>query len=420
MGKRKYYSSEEEDYWKEKVRRLQDELEDVLDRKIKKGRRDDKHKRAKGSHSRHRAYSRSGDRSRRSKRSYTRYYNRSYSRSISPAFRPARPASSESTCSSDDVKSIRSVENPQNSQQIVQIQNSLPEVGDSTPGNLPTIQTTVVPRAQTDVNLTSTSNVVVAETPLQTDELEAIGDKVIKSRELAPAAHSEVLDRFGLLEIIKKGLPIDERKNLAGKFLLPSNCLFLDPPKLNGSVKSSIQDTILKRDTRIIEKQSKVAMGLSGLMQICSLVLKLPVSEEKSALLSTLTGVTRIVTDIQHDETCIRRNLLLKNVNASMRDTLLSTIPDEWLFGTDVEEKVKAAKAMALVTNALKPHPHQGQANVTPKNGKSLLRGSTTTNHQSSASGGHKNRSFPKNKSTSNSRAPRKSSSQPNPRFKKY
>lgn len=65
--------------------------------------------------------------------------------------------------------------------------------------------------------------------------------------------------------------------------------------------------------------------------------------------------------DLQHKEYSIRRSLILKNINASMKETLNATSVDEWLFGEKLEEKVKAAKTLETSSKSLKPNTQQNQ-----------------------------------------------------------
>lgn len=109
----------------------------------------------------------------------------------------------------------------------------------------------------------------------------------------------------------------------------------------------------MKPDSRIAGKQACITAGIAGLL---STILKLDVSE-KLPMIETLSGVIRLLSDLQRDESSIRRGLIIKkkNINMSLRDTLVLTVPDEWLFGKDFEEKLKAAHALEIYGRKLKP-----------------------------------------------------------------
>ena len=70
--------------------------------------------------------------------------------------------------------------------------------------------------------------------------------------------------------------------------------------------------------------------------------------------LETLSDASKIIADLQHDESVIRRNLILSSVDDSIKETLLATQIGEFVFGQDLEEKVKAAKALQCMAKDLK------------------------------------------------------------------
>lgn len=55
-------------------------------------------------------------------------------------------------------------------------------------------------------------------------------------------------------DIIKRGLPKEERKTFLKKLRPPKNCTAVEPPKINLEVKSALDSAIIKRDERIVEK----------------------------------------------------------------------------------------------------------------------------------------------------------------------
>ncbi|KAL7307752.1 hypothetical protein TKK_0000424 [Trichogramma kaykai] len=59
--------------------------------------------------------------------------------------------------------------------------------------------------------------------------------------------------------------------------------------------------------------------------------------------IENLSGASSLIIDALHDETAMRRALILGNVNTSMKDVLSTTVPDEFLFGKDLSELLKQA-----------------------------------------------------------------------------
>ena len=171
-------------------------------------------------------------------------------------------------------------------------------------------------------------------------------------RVLAPAVLGRLSDIC--CDIIIKGLPLEEIKRLLKDFPPPANCLMMDPPKLNLEIKAAVDSTIQKRNERIIEKKEKISASLAGISKIIELVLKSNPPEKKQ-LLESLNGVMRLLADLQHDETLIRRSLILKNIAAPVRDILKVRPFANWLFAKDLSEQLKAAKAVQQSSKDLKP-----------------------------------------------------------------
>lgn len=71
-----------------------------------------------------------------------------------------------------------------------------------------------------------------------------------EERVLVPAIPKSIAVR--LEDIIKNGLPKEEREKLIKEHAPPKNCVLIDPPKLNEEV--SVSETSTKRDDRIVEK----------------------------------------------------------------------------------------------------------------------------------------------------------------------
>lgn len=210
------------------------------------------------------------------------------------------------------------------------------------------------------------TEVMGTEAALDAEVLQLIGDRIIPVRTLAPVIHSEFSIR--IQDIVKKGLPAEERKSLLEKFPPPANALFMDPPKLNPEVKACLQEALVKRDERIIEKQERIGACLAGMAKLTSLTFSLN-GDEKLPLIEIAGGVTRILADLQREESLIRRSLILKNIEASLRDSLSASDADSWLFGEDLAERIKAAKALVMSSASLKPKTAKPQTTV-PKNEK--------------------------------------------------
>lgn len=140
------------------------------------------------------------------------------------------------------------------------------------------------------------------------------------------------------------GLSKDERKEINEKFLIPGNCKLIGAPALNLEIKAALSETIIKRDKAIEAKQNLLASAISGLGEAISLVLS---SKEMN------TG--RAMCDCQHNDTIARRNFILYAVKKDMKESLINTKIDEFLFGQNLTDTLKAAKAINKSGAELKP-----------------------------------------------------------------
>ncbi|XP_077268734.1 uncharacterized protein LOC143900870 [Temnothorax americanus] len=217
-----------------------------------------------------------------------------------------------------------------------------------------------------EVTLDNQAN-VPTEAALDKDVLDVIGKRFAEERTLAEPLHSDVVARWE--EILKLGLPTEEQAELLKKYPPPSNCTRIDPPKLNPEVKACLQEAVWKRDERIVSKQAKISTCLAAVGKGLSTLFRHKGEGENLAVIEALGHTSRLLADLHHDESSIRRTLILANINAAMRETLSSTVIDEWLFGKELSESVKAAKLIETSSKDLK-RPQKSQGTTSSKNAK--------------------------------------------------
>nr|CAH7717094.1 unnamed protein product [Callosobruchus chinensis] len=100
----------------------------------------------------------------------------------------------------------------------------------------------------------------------------------------------------------------------------PDNSRYFEAPKLNAIVRQAINDSVVKRDERLTYKQTQIGVALSAIGSVISELL-----EKQEA-----------------------------DLNKEWRDTLSQSISDEWLFGEDLEERIKQAKTIQQSSDQLK------------------------------------------------------------------
>ncbi|OXU21053.1 hypothetical protein TSAR_010146 [Trichomalopsis sarcophagae] len=135
------------------------------------------------------------------------------------------------------------------------------------------------------------------DTPLSGEILSAIGKRALEEKVYAPALHWEIAVRWE--DIIKQGLPEEERENLTKKYPLPENCKFSEPPKINPGLKTVFQPAQISR-ARIVNKQDRLASALAaiardmeGLIQDGRDLQDLPVIESLGDAIWLLADIVR-------------------------------------------------------------------------------------------------------------------------------
>ncbi|XP_046604988.1 uncharacterized protein LOC124297724 [Neodiprion virginianus] len=239
--------------------------------------------------------------------------------------------------------------------------------------------------AQSSVVTEPVIQAAICEGSLDPAILEILGRRFLEDRVLAEAIPKDLVVR--LEEILKTDLPTEDRVSLIKKHPPPSNCVIIDPPRVNPEVQASLHGSVVKRDERIHARQSKITACLAAIVKVFSKVLE--GGAEKLLILELLGDASRLLADLLHDESIIRKSLILANLNVSCKETLNATVPDEWLFGQQLEEKLKAAKALESSRKELKaPQKPQGQKNS--KNSTAPPRRPQNNQRFATTSGGRK------------------------------
>lgn len=170
--------------------------------------------------------------------------------------------------------------------------------------------------------------------------------------------HKDVAARWNF--IIKEGLASDRKKPLLLKY--PSICNVLCAPKLNLEVRGAISEVALRRDDRLSDKQNQISACIAAVGSILSSLLA--DSPQNNQLIEIASDAGRLLADLQFSESQSRRILVSSGLNKKFQSTIDASTTDEWLFGTDLGERLKSAKVLERSAAELK--------NKTPTQTKSL------------------------------------------------
>lgn len=196
----------------------------------------------------------------------------------------------------------------------------------------------------------------IDETEGLTDEvLKAMGKRICPDKILGISIPKSIVVRWE--EIFKQGLPTEEKTALLKKYPPPSNCDFIEPPKLNAELKATTTDANLKRDARIVLKQEKIAACIAAQGKAITLALQGNGDAENLMMIEYLSDTSRLLADLQREESSVRKSLILAPVNAAVKDVLQTPSLDGWLCGKDLDERLKSAKTLERSLKDLKPPP---------------------------------------------------------------
>ncbi|KAL7307662.1 hypothetical protein TKK_0000346 [Trichogramma kaykai] len=176
--------------------------------------------------------------------------------------------------------------------------------------------------------------------------LDVIGQPLTEDRQLAEPVHSKLASRWD--EVLRLGLPKEEKGELLKKYPPPSNCTFLDPPKLNPEIELSLNES---------SQAITLLMSMKG--------------DNHVPIIEWLSNTAKLIMDTMHDEMEIRRSLVLANVNLTIKDALASSKADEkYLFGGNLSDTLKQAQATNkdVQVIAKKSAIVAGQSPKNPKN----------------------------------------------------
>lgn len=190
----------------------------------------------------------------------------------------------------------------------------------------------------------------IAEDICTEDLSEILGTDPSLSIEFGDEINKDVAHRFEY--VATTGLDKEGKNELLQKYLVPSNCKLIAAPQLNPEIKAAISELVVKRDKAIELRQKQISIAITNIGQM--LTSQINKSQRDNQLLKQLMDTGRILCDAQHNESVARRNFALYSIKKDMKEQLSNTKIDKYLFGTDLPETLKTAKAVSKSSIDLK------------------------------------------------------------------
>ena len=202
------------------------------------------------------------------------------------------------------------------------------------------------------------------ERPLSSPLRKLLGESLAPTQCWALPIHSQFASSWQ--EVVRLGLTAEERKVLFLRYPPPDNGRFLDPPLLNEEVLPSMTEKGRESDTKIAFRQRRTGAAIAGLGAFLTVAVA-PELKIEQGLLTPLFDAARVLADVFYEDSAIRRGAIMRNLSAPMRATLAKTTPGEYLFGSNLGERIKQARALAQTAAELKPpKPVTPAKNVLP------------------------------------------------------
>lgn len=180
-----------------------------------------------------------------------------------------------------------------------------------------------------------------------------MGDDPTESNALKVELHPSVSKRWCYWLI--NGLPKPIKEDLLQKYERPSE---LEAPKLNAEISATLAEAAIKRDKHMLENQQLAGSALTALGSAVSMILE-PDEEglDRAFLLQTLCDSAKYMTDIVHNLTVSRKACIEPGLSKDIRTVLQDAKTDTYLYGLDLKDKIKEARAVEKLSQNLKNQP---------------------------------------------------------------
>lgn len=183
--------------------------------------------------------------------------------------------------------------------------------------------------------------------PLDESILEILG--AVETKQKGTNLHKEIVSRW--IEVIENGLKKEEKDEIIKTHLPFENCPQMCTPKLNPEVKAALPEAARKRDQIIETRQKQVSTVLSCLGMALQGCIN---GADHKEILEKIMNASKLLCDTLHLDSKGRRSLILFCINKDMKESLLQTKPQEYLFGKDLSEQIKTAKSVQKSVQDLK------------------------------------------------------------------
>lgn len=189
---------------------------------------------------------------------------------------------------------------------------------------------------------------------LDEETVKLLGDDAALSAGNEVQFHPELASRWK--NWIRGGIGKENKKELLDKYPRTGNCS-LEAQSLNPEVAASLNETSKRRDKHFADSQITIGSALSAIGTAATLLLSETENDgtDRTQILELLLDAGRLLSEGHHQEAIARRAYILPFLDKKVKTVLESSGIDEFLFGENLVDKIKSAKAIEKVGLELKP-----------------------------------------------------------------
>lgn len=182
---------------------------------------------------------------------------------------------------------------------------------------------------------------------LDTETLKILGEDPKEKKSNNLVLHNALCSRWS--HILSHNISEEDRKDLYDRYIIPDNLVNLNPPEVNPEVYPHLSPYHKNRDDGYVALQKQLAHSLTALGTTLNALLNKrdDVPEGlKNSLLGPLWDSGRLQAGLFSRISQIRRTAIVQANNKQFKEIAEKTRPEKLLFGPDLAEKFKEAKAL--------------------------------------------------------------------------
>lgn len=184
---------------------------------------------------------------------------------------------------------------------------------------------------------------------LHPDLLSALSETTPETTEYGALVH----EKFSRLwdGYLKMEMPIEFKEKGFKDYPVPDNFRLLEAPKLNAEISLAVSDMVRSRDKSLAGSQQQLAVGITAILRGIDTLLK---SDNKYEAMRHLGNGCRMLCNSHYLVTQNRIKLIIPSLDKTFCIAVKECQRDETLFGLNLAEKIKAAKAIEKGQNVKK------------------------------------------------------------------